>query len=71
VRGLPGLQLVTQPELAVEATGINSLAIRLSLPQAQAGTLRGQTVPIIFHVQTEVDGKTVSVEEKSTFYVPR
>jgi len=70
-RGLPGLQLVSEPELAVEANGINSLAIRLALPQAEAENLRGQTLPIVFQVQTEVDGKLVSTEEKSTFYVPR
>jgi cytochrome c oxidase accessory protein FixG len=71
VRGLPGLQLVTVPDLTVEATGINALAVRLSLPQAQAENFRGQTVPIFFQVQTEVDGRVVSTEEKSTFYVPR
>jgi cytochrome c oxidase accessory protein FixG len=71
VQGLAGLQLVTPSELAVEATGIQSLALRLSLPQAQADKFRGQTLPIVFHVQTQVDGKQVSVEEKSTFYVPR
>jgi cytochrome c oxidase accessory protein FixG len=71
VRGLPGLQLVSPAELAVEATGINSLAVRLSLPQAEAENFRGQTLPIVFEVQTEVDGKVVRTEEKSTFYVPR
>ena len=70
-RGLPGLQLVSAPDLAVEANGINSLAVRLSLPQAEAENFRGQTLPIVFEVQTEVNGKTVSTEEKSTFYVPR
>jgi cytochrome c oxidase accessory protein FixG len=71
VRGLPGLQLASAPDLAVEANGINSLAIRLSLPQAAAESLRGQTLPIVFEVQTEVNGRVVSTEEKSTFYVPR
>ena len=71
VRGLPGLQLVTAPDLTVEATGINSLAIRLSLPADAAQNLRGQTVPIVFQLQTEVDGRVVSTEEKSTFYGPR
>jgi cytochrome c oxidase accessory protein FixG len=71
VHGLPALQLVTAPDLTVEATGINSLAIRLSLPADAAQNYRGQTVPIFFQVQTEVDGRVVSTEEKSTFYVPR
>ncbi len=71
VQGLPGLQVVTDPEISVEATGIGSLILRLHLGAEAAQDLRGQTLPIHFHVQTEVDGRTVYTDEKSTFYVPR
>jgi cytochrome c oxidase accessory protein FixG len=68
---LPGLQLATNPHLTVEPVGIASLTLRLTLPAEQAQSLRGQTLPIYFHVHTTVDGKTVATDEKSTFYVPR
>ncbi|RFO97337.1 cytochrome c oxidase accessory protein CcoG [Rhodoferax lacus] len=71
VQGPPGLRVVTDPQLTVEATGIASLTVRLNLPPEQAKAVRGQTLPIHFRVQTEVDGQVLSTEEKSTFYVPR
>jgi hypothetical protein len=63
--------LSTEPELSVDATGIGLIPVRLMLPQAAAQTYRGQTVPIYFTVQTQVEGKDVTTHEKSTFYVPR
>ena len=71
VRGVAGLQMATAAELAVEPTGIASLAVRLTVPPEVAQDLRGQTLPIVFTVQTQVDGRAVQTEEKSTFYVPR
>jgi cytochrome c oxidase accessory protein FixG len=71
VSGLPDLQMVTDPQLTVEATGIGSLALRLSLPAEAAQARRGQTLPIVITVQARLDGKDIQVQEKSTFYVPR
>jgi cytochrome c oxidase accessory protein FixG len=71
VQGPEGLRLATDAALAVESIGIGSLALRLTLPAAAAENWRGQTLPVVFTVQTEVDGKPVAVSEKSTFYVPR
>lgn len=71
VAGLPDLQMVTDPQLTVEATGIGSLALRLSLPAEAAQAWRGQTLPIVITVQARLDGKDIQVQEKSTFYVPR
>jgi cytochrome c oxidase accessory protein FixG len=71
VQGLDGLQMATDADLHVEATGIGSLAMRLTLPPEVAQAHRGQTLPIVFTVQTEVDGRAIQTDEKSTFYVPR
>ena len=71
VQGLAGLQMVTDATLAVEATGIASLPVRLTLPPEVAQNYRGQTLPIVFTVQTLVDGREIQAHEKSTFYVPR
>jgi polyferredoxin len=71
VQGVAGLQMATEAELAVEATGIAFLAVRLTLPPEAAQAYRGQTLPIVFTVQTQVDGRAVHTDEKSTFYVPR
>ena len=70
VRGLPGLQLVTDPHLVVDATGIASLAIRLTLPPDVAADHRGTAVPIYFLVQTSAAGGAEHTEEKSVFYIP-
>ena len=71
VAGLPGLQLVSAPDLQVDSIGIGSLTLRLNLPAQASQPYRGQTLPIAISVQAEVDGKPVAVTEKSTFYVPR
>jgi cytochrome c oxidase accessory protein FixG len=71
VRGVAGLQMATDATLMVEPTGIASLAVRLTLPPEVAQNYRGQTLPIVFTVQTLVDGREAHTEEKSTFYVPR
>ena len=69
--GLPNLALATADQLTVDANGIASLAVRLTLPQAVAEPLRGSAVPITFVIQTQIDGSDVTSHEKSTFYVPR
>ena len=69
--GLPGLTLVTRPELTVPATGIGSLMIRLSLTRDAAQSYRGKASPIMFRVQTAENGQVEVTEEKSTFVVPR
>lgn len=71
VQGMPGLMLVTNPVLSVPAAGIGSLTIRLTLPAEAAQEHRGKVSPIMFTVETQGDGKVVSVDEKSTFVIPR
>jgi cytochrome c oxidase accessory protein FixG len=69
VNGLPGLRISSDPQLEVQAVGIASLPIRLTLPPELAAQSRGKTLPIVFEVQTSVDGRAESRQEKSTFYV--
>ena len=71
VQGLPGLQLATDPVLRVPASGIGALTVRLTLPAAVAQGYRGTVNPIVFSVGTLSQDNTVSVDEKSTFMVPR
>ncbi len=71
VQGLPGLNLVTQPQLTVAATGIGSLTVRLMLSADTAENYRGKAHPIVFKVGTTDGDKTITVDEKSTFIVPR
>ena len=71
VQGLAGLTLATDPVFSVPAAGIGSLTIRLTLPAEAAQAHRGRASPIMFRVDTQEEGETVSVEEKSTFMVPR
>lgn len=69
VQGLPGITLTSDPVITVPATGIGSLTIRLTLPFEAAQGQRGKASPILFRV--EATGRTVAVEEKSTFLIPR
>jgi cytochrome c oxidase accessory protein FixG len=71
VQGLPGLTLVTHPVLSVPAAGIGAMIIRLTLSAEAAQAHRGQASPIMFMVEAQDKGKTVLVEEKSTFVIPR
>lgn len=71
VQGMVGLTLATDPDLNVPAAGIGSLTIRLTLPADAAQAHRGKASPIMFRVDALNDGKVVSVEEKSTFVIPR
>lgn len=71
VRGLAGLTIATNPVLTVPAAGIVSLTIRLTLPAETVQAHRGKARPIMFKVETQDDSKVVTVEEKSTFLVPR
>ena len=69
VNGLPGLRISSDPQLEVQAVGIASLPIRLTLPPELAAKRRGKTLPIVFEVQNSVNGRAESRQEKSTFYV--
>lgn len=69
VSGLSGVRISTDAQLAVDATGIASLPIRLTLPAEIAVANRGKTLPINFVVRTTVHGGDESTQEKSTFYV--
>jgi cytochrome c oxidase accessory protein FixG len=72
VHGLPGLSMVTEPLLTVPATGIGSLTVRLTLPGHLVQAHAGKAVQISFRVQTPGhEAVAVTVEEKSTFVLPR
>ena len=71
MQGLAGLTMATDPVFSVPAAGIGSLTIRLTLPAEAAQAYRGKASPIMFRVDAQDDGEVVSVEEKSTFVLPR
>lgn len=71
VHGIPDLILDTNPEVTVGPTEIGSLPVRLRLPPQVAQNYRGRVHPISFVVETTIDGRIISTEEKSTFNVPR
>ncbi len=69
-QGLPGLQIVTEPDVIVPATESRWVSVRLHLPYdaAQAGSH-----PIRFYIESYEEGQSVmgTIEEKSVFLVPR
>lgn len=69
--GLPGLAVATPTELSVEATGIGSLPVRLTLTPEAAHAYRGRANPIVFEIQTHQSGDVKTIAEKSIFFVPR
>ena len=69
VSGLPGLRLSSDAQLTVDAVGIASLPVRLTLPAQEVAQYRGKALPIRFDVQTIGGDKQESTNEKSTFYV--
>jgi polyferredoxin len=69
VRGLAGLRISSDAQLAVQSVAIASLPVRLTLPPEAAAAYRGKTLPIVFEVQTTADGRSEVRHEKSTFYV--
>ena len=71
VSGLPGLNIVTPAQLSVQAVGIGSLPIRLTLSPDAAQAYRGRANPIVFEIRTIQSGETKMTHVKSTFLVPR
>ena len=71
VSGLPGLSLVTPAQLNVEAVGIGSLPVRLTMPPDAAQAYRGQANPIVFEIRPIQPGEARATQVKSTFLVPR
>jgi hypothetical protein len=69
VRGLAGLRISSDAQLAVQSVAIASLPVRLTLAPEAAAAYRGKTLPIVFEVQTTADGRSEVRHEKSTFYV--
>ena len=67
--GLPQLRTSPNAELTVNAIGIASLPIRLTLPPDVAALYRGKTLPVIFDVRSSRLGAGESKQERSTFYV--
>ena len=71
VSGLHGLEMETATQLEVEATGIGSIPVRLTLAPEAAEAYRGRTQPIMFEIQTGPADNVKTAREKSTFFVPR
>ena len=71
VTGLAGLAIVTPTELPVEAAGLGTLPMRLTLPPEVAEAHRGQVLPIVFEVTSQQGGEDRTARVKSTFLVPR
>ncbi len=71
VQGLADLTLATSPILSVPAAGIASLTVRLLLPAQAAQAHRGEVSAIRFRVDVLNQAEAESVEEKSTFVIPR
>ena len=71
VSGIEGLRLDTTAGLSVGATSTASMAVRLVLPQAWAQRHSGETLPVVFQIETDTAGTHASVAVKSTFLVPR
>jgi cytochrome c oxidase accessory protein FixG len=71
--GMPGLTLATDPLTTVDANGIGTLTVRLTLAPEQGYASAGGVHPIDFAVAAvgETTGLPVSLHEASTFYVPR
>ncbi len=69
VSGLPNLRISSDAQLEVQAVGIGSLPIRLTLPPQVAALYRGKTLPVVFEVQTSAGKEQEIRQEKSTFYV--
>ena len=69
VNGLAGVRIASDAQVVVDAVGIGSLPIRLTLPVEVAALHRGKILPIDFVVHTTVGEMDESRQEKSTFYV--
>jgi len=69
VSGLPSLRITSDAQLEVQAIGIGSLPIRLTLPSEVAELYRGKTLPVVFEVQASAGSVQEIRQEKSTFYV--
>jgi cytochrome c oxidase accessory protein FixG len=71
VSGPEGLRLDTAAELAVDATSVGTLPMRLVLPAGSAQVLGGQTLPVRIAVEP-LDPPGADVQAlQSTFMVPR
>lgn len=69
MRGLPGMLISSERQLEVQSIGIGTLPIRLTLPPDVVALHRGETLPIVFEIQTSNRGQNEVRQEKSTFYV--
>ncbi|MBP8306402.1 MAG: cytochrome c oxidase accessory protein CcoG [Burkholderiaceae bacterium] len=72
VSGVPALTW-SAPDVTVPATGIESVVVRLRLPEAAAQPLQGRSVPVVFEVTADRGDSEAPdrLREKSTFFVPR
>ncbi len=64
---------VSAPETTVAAAAIQTVVVRLRLPEDGARSLAGQSVPVVFELQAAADGAhpMTARTERSTFTVPR
>ncbi|HUN94133.1 MAG TPA: cytochrome c oxidase accessory protein CcoG [Burkholderiaceae bacterium] len=68
VSGMPGLEVVPRPPIAVAPEAIETAIVHVTLPPEAAQPWRGRSVPIRFRVRSAAGGV---VDERSTFLVPR
>jgi cytochrome c oxidase accessory protein FixG len=72
VAGAAGLEVAADAQATVAAVAIGTLPLRVTMPPDTAEALRGQSIPIVFLVETGGGGASAeTVREKSTFLVPR
>ncbi|WKB55247.1 cytochrome c oxidase accessory protein CcoG [Eleftheria terrae] len=73
VDGLPGLQVASEPVVEIGAAEARWLAVRVQLPAEAALPLQGRSSPIRFVIERAAEAAQAArtVEEKSTFLVPR
>ena len=71
--GLPGLNVVSDAEVAIESAQARWMPVRLQLPPEAATELAGKSSPIEFQIErlAHDDQPAHTVREKSTFLVPR
>ena len=67
VSGLPGIVIASEPSVEVRPTEVRSVAVRVQVPP---GTADSGSHPIHFEVQSTSD-KSIRVDEKSVFLIPR
>jgi cytochrome c oxidase accessory protein FixG len=71
VAGLAGATLVPLPPVVLPPAGLQAVAVRVQMPLAATGPLRGGSHPLWFEVLAATEADPPLLREKGTFYVPR